>query len=100
MIAIMGKLGGLLFYYGLLVGLIGVPVALLGLLVRLIAGSWNVAHVGLGMMGGGFAAFVVGLWITARFAQRIVQQDLERFMRQQQQREQIIDVEQLPPPSA
>ena len=65
----MARLSKALFFYGMMIGLLGVPVALLGLIVRAITGSWTVSHVGLCMMGGGFVAFVIGIWVMSFVAQ-------------------------------
>ena len=94
------KLSKFLFFYGMIVGLIGTPVAFLGLIIKVITGSWTMSHIGLCMMAGGLVAFIIGIVIMNYVARKMITRDLERFMRQHQQSEQIIDVEQLPPPTA
>jgi hypothetical protein len=85
---------------GLIVAGIGIPVALIGLPIVLITGHWDVAHFGLWMMGGGVVAAALGGFGLYYFGMRQVRKMFNRFIANQPTTpEEVIDVEQVSPPS-
>jgi hypothetical protein len=86
-----------LFWNGLIVGGLGIPVAIVGLPVQLITGSWEIAHFGLWMMGGGFLVATVGGFGMYYFGVRQMQRMFNRFINQPWQREEVIEVPTPPP---
>lgn len=91
------KLFQVLLFNGLIVAGIGIPVALVGLPIVLITGSWDVSHFGLWMMGAGVVAAALGAACLYYFGMRRVHMVFDQFVASQQQQNNVVDVEQLPP---
>lgn len=76
-----------LFVYGLVLAMFGIPIALAGLLLALLAGFWWALWVGLGVFALGLLTWFVGSVGTFGIAQSQVDEAVKRYLADREEQE-------------